>query len=166
LACAALAVLTLAACSMETANHRRARLSAIRRLAEIRARLPQFHEDSLVYAKGTANRVVFRAWLDGAQLAILHEEAHGDSMHGRDRFYLADGALLACSTSYHQIVGKGRDMETAALFDAAGHPLIGWVAIDGQRKFPPPRVLEMMRVMHERVIHEFWDDYSKPSHRP
>jgi hypothetical protein len=157
----ALAVLVTAGCAIESAEHRRARLSAIERLAEIRARLPQFHEDSLVRARDANNRVVFRAWFDGPQLAILHEEVRFDSgVRGRDRFYLVDGALLACSTSYHRSQGTYRDMETAVLFDAKGHPLIGWVEIDGRRRFPPARTLETIRAMNERTIHEFWDDYA------
>ena len=75
----------------------------------------------------TTRRFVFRAWFDGAELAILHEETDGWHEHGRDRLhYLANGAVLACSSSFHRSEGAPRDQESAVLYDPSGIPLIGW----------------------------------------
>jgi hypothetical protein len=142
-------------------------MSAIRQLAEIRARLPQFHEDSLVIrGTDTTRRFVFRAWFDGAELAILHEETDGWHEHGRDRLYLANGAVLACSSSFHRSEGTPRDQESAVLYDPSGIPLIGWVQQDGLRRSPSRRKLVTYRQMEERTVREFMEDYLKPDPTP
>jgi hypothetical protein len=141
-------------------GYRRAQMSTIRQLVEIRARLPQYHEDSLVMGRDTS-RIVFRAWLDGAQLAILHEDVK--AIPGHARFYLLNGALLACSTSAHKPRGKYRDVETAILYDAAGHPLTGWVEVDGQRRSLTSSQMETLHAMHEKAIKSFWENYTHKS---
>jgi hypothetical protein len=148
-------------------GYRRAQLSTIRQLVEIRARLPQFHEDSLVFsAKDTPRRIVFRAWFDGAELAILHEESYGWPEHGRQRLYLANGAVLACSSSFHRSEGAPRDQESAILYDPSGIPLTGWVQQDGRRRSPSRRKLVTYRQIEERIVREFMADYLEPNPTP
>ena len=156
----ALSVATLAACIWESPERRSARLSAIAMLAETRARVPQFREDTLV-REGGGTRIEFHAWFDGPRPAILHENGRsGPASWSSHRLYLVDGRLLACTSSVHFGPGeaKFRVLETTALFDAGGRPVQGGARHDGERGFMKPRDSMVLRGMYEQFARSVEED--------
>jgi hypothetical protein len=156
----ALSVATLAACLWESPERRGARLSATALLAETRARVPQFRQDTLI-REGGGTRIEFHAWFDGPCLAILREQARSGPESWSDyRLYLVRGRLLACTTSMHYAPGeaKFRSLQNAALFDAGGRPVRDAAQRDGQRLAMRARDLVALRRMLEQVAHDVEDD--------